>query len=315
MDERAEVMGAGYVLGADPLPIISFFARVGGPLASARAEAASLLQLLRDVRQRYSNRVHLLIFVDCLVVLDIIRRWGSNNLNPTPKEVVHFAVIYPLLRELRQWSGKVTLVKVKSHTGCLLNEPADELAELGRQAEHPEICPGPRKYGSFWLRIRPAVGEYAEEYSKSLPRDSAPNRSLPETVAAFNILRAVKKRNTMFVTDLLHHKEGAVISRVIQRCRPMEYRVWLKCMTGTYPVQTYLQRIGITQSSICPHCNERVPETLTHFACLCPKFREARTSAHNQVRDVITSFLAATLRPEWTLFEEARVAKTGLILR
>ncbi len=48
-------MGAGYVLGADPLPIISFFARVGGLLASARAEAASLLQLVRDVRQRYSN--------------------------------------------------------------------------------------------------------------------------------------------------------------------------------------------------------------------------------------------------------------------
>jgi hypothetical protein len=47
---------------------------------------------------------------------------------------------------------------------------------------------------------------------------------------------------------------------------------------------------------------ERVPESRTHFACLCPKFREARTSAHNQVRDVITSFLTATLRPEWTFF-------------
>ncbi len=110
VDERAEVMGACYVLEADPLPVISFFARVGGPLASARAEAASLLQLLRDVQQRYScysNRVHLLVFVVCLVVLDIIRKWGSNNFHPTPKEVVHFAVIYPLLQELRQWSGKV----------------------------------------------------------------------------------------------------------------------------------------------------------------------------------------------------------------
>jgi hypothetical protein len=63
VDERTEVMCAGYVLGADPLPIISFFARVGGPLTSARAEAASLLQLLRDVCQRYSNQVHLLIFL------------------------------------------------------------------------------------------------------------------------------------------------------------------------------------------------------------------------------------------------------------
>jgi ribonuclease HI len=56
-------------------------------------------------------------------------------------EIVHFAVIYPLLQDLRKWLGKVTLVKVKSHTGCLLNECADELAEHGRQAEGPEICP------------------------------------------------------------------------------------------------------------------------------------------------------------------------------
>ena len=32
--------------------------------------------------------------------------------------------------ELRQSHGNVTLVKVKSHTGCLLNESADEQAEL-----------------------------------------------------------------------------------------------------------------------------------------------------------------------------------------
>ncbi len=187
------------------------------------------------------------------------------------------------------------------HTGCLLNECADELAELCQQAENPEICPGPPKYDSFWLLIRPVVREYAEnseKFSKPLPRDSAPNRSLLEAVVAFYTLRAVKKRSTMFVTDLLHNKEGAVISRIIRLCRPTEYRVWLKCMTEAYPVQTYLQRIGVAQTPTCPHCDERVPESLTHFACLCPKLREARTSAHNQVRNVITSFLTSILRPE-----------------
>ena len=153
------------------------------------------------------------------------------------------------------------------------------------------------------------------KFSKTLPRDSAPNRSLLEAVVAFNTVRAIKKRSTVFVTDLLHHKEGAVISRIIRRCRPTECRVWLKCMAGTYPVQTYLQRIGVAQTPTCPHCDERVPESLTHFACPCPKFREARTSAHNQVRNVITSFLTSTISPEWTLFEETRMAKTGLILR
>ncbi len=34
----------------------------------------------------------------------------------TAKKVVHFAVIYPLLQELRKRLGRVTLVKVKSQT-------------------------------------------------------------------------------------------------------------------------------------------------------------------------------------------------------
>jgi hypothetical protein len=47
-----------------------------------------------------------------------------------------------------------------------MNERADELAELGRKTEGPEICPGPQKYGSFWLRTRPAVRELAESSGK-----------------------------------------------------------------------------------------------------------------------------------------------------
>ena len=41
------------------------------------------------------------------------------------------------------------------HTGCLLNERADEYAELGLLAEGPELCPGPQKYGSLWLLVKP----------------------------------------------------------------------------------------------------------------------------------------------------------------
>lgn len=104
------------------------------------------------------------------------------------------------------------------------------------------------------------------------------------------------------------------MSKLIRRCTPSEYRVWLKCMTGTYPVQVYLKRIGKAQSPICLHCNTGTPESLTHFACVCPKFREARTSAHNNVRDVVTSFLSSTLGSEWTMFEETRMSNTGLIL-
>ena len=106
---------------------------MGGPLASVRAEAASLLQLLRDVSIKYGRSLRLLVFIDCQVLLDILHKWGTHNFHPRPKEVVHFDVIYPLLLELRQWSRDLVLMKVKSHTGCLLNERADEYDDLGRR--------------------------------------------------------------------------------------------------------------------------------------------------------------------------------------
>ena len=111
-------------LGDDPVPISTFSARVGGPLATTRAEAASLLQLMLDVLVR--DQVNLLIFVDCLVLLDILRKCGRSDFYPDPKEVVHFDIIRHLLHELCQ-SGNVTLVKIKSHSGCQA-----EQAELGR---------------------------------------------------------------------------------------------------------------------------------------------------------------------------------------
>jgi hypothetical protein len=86
-------------------------------------------------------------------------------------------------------------------------------------------------------------------------------------------------------------------------------------MTGTYPVQTYLNYIGIAKSPTCPRCSRAIPESQRHFACVCPKFRKARTSAHNQVRVVITSFRSNTVGPEWTLYEETPMARTGLVLR
>ncbi len=98
VDERSELMGAGYAMGDGPIPIRAFSAPVGGPLASIRPEAASLLQSLLDVAVIYDNRTPLLIFVDCLVLLDILSRWGRHDFHPSPKDVVHFDVISPPLQ-------------------------------------------------------------------------------------------------------------------------------------------------------------------------------------------------------------------------
>ena len=44
-----------------------------------------------------------------------------------PARLCIFDVICPLLIELQQWTGNIILVKVKSHTGCLMNERSDAL--------------------------------------------------------------------------------------------------------------------------------------------------------------------------------------------
>jgi hypothetical protein len=106
------------------------------------------------------------------------------------------------------------------------------------------------------------------------------------------------------------------MSRVIRRCQPavLVYRVWRKGMTGTYPTYELLKRVVLGVSSECPYCDAGVPETLTHFACVCPQFREAQTSAHNQVRKVISSYLIRWVGPKWTVHEETQMGNMGLTL-
>ncbi len=96
----------------------------------------------------HGRHTPILIFVDCLVLHYVLSTWGRHDFHPSPKEVVHFDIIFPLLEEFWQWRCKITRMKIKSHAGCLMNERADEQAEDGRTADHPELCPGPQKLGS-----------------------------------------------------------------------------------------------------------------------------------------------------------------------
>jgi hypothetical protein len=72
-------MGAGYVVGVNPIPIITLSIGVGGPLTTTRAEAMSPLQLIRDVGRSSGTCIKLLIFADCLVLLDILIKWGRSD--------------------------------------------------------------------------------------------------------------------------------------------------------------------------------------------------------------------------------------------
>jgi hypothetical protein len=45
------------------------------------------------------------------------------------------------------------------------------------------------------------------------------------TRPASNTLRVIKKRGTVYVTDLLQHMESATGLKVIRLCKPAEYRL------------------------------------------------------------------------------------------
>ena len=63
-----------------------------------------------------------------------------------------------------------------------------------------------------------------------------------------------------------------------------------------------------------PCCDSGLPETLAHFACVRPQFREAQTSAHNQARQVGSSIFYPCAGPNGTMYEETWMGHMGLNL-
>ena len=72
-----------------------------------------------------------------------------------PRDVLHFDILFPPIQELCPWTEKLTLVKVKSHSGCQLNEMADDRDNAGCTSDAEPIYPWQQKYGSLLLSIRP----------------------------------------------------------------------------------------------------------------------------------------------------------------
>ena len=215
--------------------ILDFSAPVGGPEASLRSEAAGIFSILQKVEALYNGHVQLMIFNDCLVLL-LILAW--------PGDVVHFDVIFPLIQKLRGWSKKVILIKVKSHAGFFLNEMADERAEKGRLSDAAPIFPGANKYGSLQLRITASFRAQVAEDKLPLPRDKAPNKQILRQAISMNLLRALKLRNTVFTREVLVQQHGAVVRNVIASCGDSLVAYWMKAMTQTLPVATYLHTIN-----------------------------------------------------------------------
>ena len=319
VNQQKERMGTGYIVtqGMDLAPIQRFSAPVGGPLASTRAEAVGLLCLLQWLRDSPLGSTSVTVFVDCLGLLQLLANWGRADFWPGPKDIIHFDVLLPLLRVLREWTTELVFVKVKSHAGCYHNEMADECAGVGCALDDSPLYSGPQKYGTLHLRLQPCLHNLVEKehLCATLPRDGAPNKSILKQVVSVNTKRAVNLRHTIFVRDIVHQPVSVIVARVVAKGSDSEVRCWMQAVTGTYPVASYLYRIGKIISKVCPYCSSGSNETLSHFLSVCPRFHDARTAAHNQIRARLSSSLRRHLPHGWILHEEAPMLRTGLQMR
>jgi hypothetical protein len=318
VDRNRELMGAGGVLteGNTLAPSLQISISVGGPLASVRPEAVALLCLLLRLNETVDVPARLTIFIDCLCLLQCLSKWGRANYWPGPKEIIHFDVLLPLLKILREWPKELILYKIKSHAGCYHNELADEQAAAGVTPDKQPYFVGPQKYGTLQLRIRPTVRSLisSELALVNLPQDIAPNKSILKKVVQVNTRRAVQLRSTIFASALVRSEEGSTVARVISKHNSSEIKCWMQAMTGTYPVAAYLHRIGRAASRQCLFCSSGQDETLSHFLSVCPRFHDARTAAHNQIRLQLSVSLRKSLPRRWLLYEETQMLATGLLL-
>jgi hypothetical protein len=78
-------------------------------------------------------------------------------------------------------------MKVKSRSGCLLNDRSDEQADRGYTAETPEAFPGPPKFTFLTLRDGNPVSEVTSECKILIPRDNVPNCKILRVVMSTNI--------------------------------------------------------------------------------------------------------------------------------
>ena len=308
VDRSREVMGAGVVVGKGQEPELSLAFPVGGPLATLRPEAAALEALVA----RVPDDAPLLVFVDCLVLLVILARWGQEDFWPDAAEIKHFDIIEPCLRRLRCRRAITRLVKVKSHSGVLMNERADALAELGCAGEEEPHWPGPRKLDPLRLSPRDHVRTAFAPFPDSFVSDKQLVRRASEGTER----AAAQARGTIFSREMLQDPVNcSVILTTIPSQPDSLVRLWMQTACGQYPTMARLHRMypNKFRSANCTWCGAGVPETLCHFLSVCTRFHDARTAAHNRAwQCTVTDLKRATL-PGWQFFVETTIGDTGLL--
>ncbi len=172
---------------------------------------------------------------------------------------------------LRKRTAVTKFVKVKSHSGILLNERADDLAGQGCDCEEETRWPGPSKLDPLRLAARTYVREAYAPFPDQNVADKVLIRRASEGVGR----AAAALRGTIFGKGMLSDPVNCNLILAAVHSQPAAtIKVWIQAVTETYPtmVRLHLCTPAKHPSSTCPWCSSNVPETLAHFLSVCTAF-------------------------------------------
>ena len=153
-----------------------------------------LFRSLRGLLGNAPDDQPFLIFTDCLSLMDNLSKWGRLDFWPDQDDLKHFDILESCIRRLRCRQAETRIVKVKSHSGLLMNDRADALAEDGRHSDDPPCWPGPRKPSPLCLR----AGSVVRAASGYFPDDNVADKTLIEHAVDWVEQTVARSKRTAF---------------------------------------------------------------------------------------------------------------------
>jgi ribonuclease HI len=216
----------------------------------------------------------------------------------------HRRMLDSMAKAVQDYPGTIHLWKVKSHTGIIGNERADEVAVQVAKGEYPSTHPrAPHNYEtpsntrmqSHWPykqteRERPS-GEIVKVVTP-LPDMQASLKQVAHAHAKYGSASktGVYASSWLSIADKLHHPAshtflGSSKANTYTKKLVLQYR-W-----GLLPTNRYLHKIGKAPSNHCPMCGEE--DGGHHVISGCRELSAAYTRRHN---DAGTEILEAISR-------------------
>ena len=281
-------------------------AKVGGPPSSFRAEAGAMFLALDNADPDAS----LTVLTDSMNIIQALQCWGREEYQRDMERQKNADIIKCILDAINLRSAPLTITKVKSHRGVELNELADHHAGAAAAAGEDDdidtiFMPedGPSPFTFTWL-IPSSNPDQAPTRVASCDLRQVHKRWT--TTSAEAAVTVARHKSTMASDFFLQPDCGRHLLAHSKRIRPwswVEERRWMQLVGRTFPVNSYLHRIGKHPSGDCPWC-PGVRETITHFQSCCPEFAENRTAAHHAIARATVSAIK-DLRPKgWEIFYE-----------